>query len=482
VTERPILLLAETGFVIRNLLLGTFSDVVMRERPLVVAVPDPSQEALQALVDGKPLRFVPFCVEPDQADLGRMQKLRSWQTYIHWFKQAHKTWDEIELEHRLFGWRHSRLGWAGLRALTEAGRVLRRTRMLTLVEGAYLDAVGRWPATEQWAQVLECLRPAAVVSTVLTLATKNRPSHDLPAVVAAHRHGIPCGTLVQSWDNLTNKAAVIPPWLDCYWTWSEAMTEELLRLYPGIRPERTKVVGSPQFDFHTRQDLVEPRETYFARVGLDPDRPLLLIGTGTRARLPGEPDTVLELVRAVRDRLPRVQFLVRLHPKDAGDRWKRLCAEAGGVVIQRTAPRVAMDHGGFVPPAEFYREQVNALVHAAVVVNMSSTLTVDAAILDRPVICVAYDAVADPQIPEGRAWIYAHSPHYGPLVRTGGVRLIRNAAECVLAVEAYLRDPGLDRLGRRRIAAMVAGSADGGAGERLAREALALANGRRGEG
>jgi hypothetical protein len=141
-----------------------------------------------------------------------------------------------------------------------------------------------------------------------------------------------------------------------------------------------------------------------------------------------------------------------------------------------------MDHGGFVPPAEFYREQVNALVHAAVVVNMSSTLTVDAAILDRPVICVAYDAVADPQIPEGRAWIYAHSPHYGPLVRTGGVRLIRNAAECVLAVEAYLRDPGLDRLGRRRIAAMVAGSADGGAGERLAREALALANGRRGEG
>ncbi len=476
-SPQPVLLLAESGLIIRNLLLGTFAEAVMQHRPLLVAVQDPRQAGLLALVDGKPLDFLPFWSEPDPGRRSRLEKLASWQTYIHWFRQAHKSWEDIETEHRLFGWRHSAVGWAGLRLLTGAGRVLRSTGTLGLVESRYLESVAGWPATRQWEEALGRLRPAAVVSTVLTLATKNRASRDLPAVVAAHRLGIPCGTLVQSWDNLTNKAAVMPPWLDRYWTWSQVMSDELLRLYPEIRADRVRVVGSPQFDFHMRADLIEPRPQYFERSGWDANRPLALIGAGTEIRLPQEPSTVVDLIGALRARLPQLQVVIRLHPKDTGERWSRFRGEldTAGVVLQHTAPAIAMGRGGFVPPAEFYREQINALANAAVVLNMSSTLTVDAALLDRPVICLAYDVAPDPRVPEGRAWVYAHSPHYAPLAATGGVKVVRSAAECVQAVEAYLADPGLDREGRRQIAAMVAGPADGGAGERLARETLELA-------
>ncbi|MGH7703612.1 MAG: hypothetical protein ACREMO_10985, partial [Gemmatimonadales bacterium] len=105
----------------------------------------------------------------------------------------------------------------------------------------------------------------------------------------------------------------------------------------------------------------------------------------------------------------------------------------------------------------------------------SSTLTVDASILDRPVICLGYDIVPDPKFPEGRAWAYTQSTHYARLVSTGGVKVVRSQAECLAEIERYLAEPGLDREGRREIVAVVTAVADGGAGARLAREVLQLA-------
>jgi hypothetical protein len=140
-----------------------------------------------------------------------------------------------------------------------------------------------------------------------------------------------------------------------------------------------------------------------------------------------------------------------------------------------------MDEGGFVPPKEFFRDQVNCLHHAAVVLNTASTLTVDASILDRPVICFGYDAVPDAKFPEGRALAYSRSAHYTPLVATGGVRVVRSLQDCLQTIAAYLEDPALDRAGRQEIVAKVMGRCDGGAGERLAADVLAMAKGRDGK-
>jgi hypothetical protein len=257
---------------------------------------------------------------------------------------------------------------------------------------------------------------------MLTLATLRYHSFDLPPVVAAHALGIPSGTLIQSWDNLSSKTAVLPRWLERYWSWSEWMTQELLALNPRLSREQVVWVGSPQFDFHPRSELLESREAYCQRIGLDPARPFIIIGTGTAKWMPNEPPTAIELIHTMAKRIPNCQVLIRLHPKDDGDRWEqeRPRLEKMGAVIQVTAPTTHMDEGGFVPPKEFFRDQVNCLYHAAVVLNTASTLTVDASILDRPVICFGYDAVRDEKFPSGRALAYSQSAHYSPLVATGG--------------------------------------------------------------
>lgn len=475
--QQPILLLAETGLIIRNLLLGTFAETVAARRPLVVAVQNPQDERLLNVVRGKAITLIPFLHEPVKQSASHSEMLFSWQTYMYRFKQSEKGTKAIENSTRLFEPKHSPAGKASIKFLIGTGHLLKRVGLMARVEDAYLNSLARKPITKQWGEVLDRISPAIVVSTKLSHATMRGANADLPVVVAAHGRGIPCGTLVQSWDNLSSKTAVLPSWLDRYWTWSETMSRELLALTARIPAARVKVVGSPQFDFHVRQDFVEPRETYLRQLGLDPLRPYILIGTGTRKRTPNESHTVIRLIRQLRERLPHCQALIRLHPKDDGKRWRNFESELTelGAVVQQTAPALHMDLGGFVSTREFYRDQINSITHAAAVINTSSTLTVDAALLDRPVICLGYDVVPDKKFPEGRAWAFTQSTHYAPLVATGGVTIVRSEAECLDAIDAYLKNSRLHEAGRREIVNLVTGVADGGAGERLAEEVLTLA-------
>lgn len=473
---KPILLLAETGIVVRNLILGTFADEILRERPLVVAVPNPDDPRLRPLTEGRSLRFVPYFLEGLEPPRSRLEKLTRWQTYVYRFKVAEKGTAGARLQIKFDGDSPSRLGRAGMWMIDHTGRLLAKTGLMARFDEAFFRSFRRREVTAKWRALIEEVDPALILSTTLTLTDKNLSSGDLPPVLAARELGIPIGTLVQSWDNLSSKAAVLPPDLDRYWTWNEYMTNELKELYPRVDPERIVIVGSPQFDFH-RATLAEPREAFAKKLGLDPDRPFVLMGTGTPSRIPEEPQLFLAISRQLRELAPEIQVLVRLHPKDDGTRWKPLLEEVEelGVVLQYTAPTVHMDRGGFVPAKEFYRDQVSAIKHAAVVINSSSTLTVDAAILDRPIVCLAYDVRPDPRYPNGRARLFVQTTHFSPLVATGGVHVVYSTPECIAAIQRYVADPSADAANRQKIVDIVAGQVDGLAGVRLAAEALALA-------
>ena len=476
-SKRPILLLAKYGLVIRNLLLGTFADMVLRERPLIVAVTDPSNTKLKEVIGGRPITLVPFYELPPNGTLSRVEQLTNWHTYMYRFKQAEKGTSSLELQTRQWESGHTWLGRSFIGGMVGVGHALVNLQLMGAAEEMYLRSIGRWTLTEQWYRLLETSLPGAMVSTMLTHAHIYHPSIDLPPVLAARRLKIPAGTLVQSWDNLTSKTAVLPSWLDRYWTWSDFMSRELREMNPRVPEESIACVGSPQFDFHRRPEIVKSRAEYLPTLGLDPERPYVLIGTGTQRWSPDEPEKTVRIIDLLRQRLPELQTLVRLHPKDHPSRWKRVWDKLQelGSVIQVTAPETHMDQGGFVPPADFYQEQVNSISHAAVVINMASTLTVDSAILDRPVISIAYDVEPSPKYPEGRAWLFNNSTHFKTLVDTGGVRVVRSEEHLIDAVADYLKHPEIDRNGREAIAEIVAGPLDGRAGERLAEQVLSIA-------
>lgn len=477
--NKPVLLLAETGFIIRNLLLGYFADEVSKDRKLLVAVQNPGDTDLIALIKGKNIELVDFPFEPYADTRTGMKRLLSWDNIIYNTKLAVKDNESLRLQTILFEGRDA-LGKAGKvnAMLQKIGKTINTIGLSNTLEDTYLEKyVAHKSVAATWEALLKQYDPAVVVSSMLSHSVRYRCSTDLPVMTAARKMGIKTCTLIQSWDNLSSKTSVLPEWLDMYYTWSEVMTQELMQYNPRIKPEKIKIVGSPQYDYHLNKDLLESRESYVRRLGLDPGHPYILIGTGTPRWMPDEMQKTIGLCAAVNKHLPDMQCLIRLHPKDNNKRWQPYLEELKKhkAAIQYTSPETHMDEGGFVPPKDFYRDQVNAIYHSEVVINSSSSITVDAAILDKPVICIAYDLEKDILFPEGRALTYSRSAHYSKLTQTGGVRLVDSEADCVAAIQAYSSNPTLHRAERVKIVETVTADVREKAGIKLAQEVKKLA-------
>lgn len=93
----------------------------------------------------------------------------------------------------------------------------------------------------------------------------------------------------------------------------------------------------------------------------------------------------------------------------------------------------------------------NLTHHADMNVNLGSTMTLDFAVHDKPIVNVAFD-VADPP-PFGRpVWEFFYRfEHYRPVVELGAARFARSPQEFAEHINAYLADPALDREARRQL-------------------------------
>jgi CDP-glycerol glycerophosphotransferase (TagB/SpsB family) len=109
----------------------------------------------------------------------------------------------------------------------------------------------------------------------------------------------------------------------------------------------------------------------------------------------------------------------------------------------------------------------NLLYHADVVVTGASTITIDAAVLDRPVINVVFDGRST--LPEHQSIRknYYRFTHYIALVKTKGMRLVFSEAELIEWIKKYLDSPSLDREERKQVVRDFVGFTDSRSVERM---------------
>jgi hypothetical protein len=86
--------------------------------------------------------------------------------------------------------------------------------------------------------------------------------------------------MIRSRDNLAAKIQHLPD-AAAYLVWSGATAQFLTHMYPEIPPQRVHAVGSPQFDHHLDSSYRLGRDAFFARIGLDPARPLVVYSMAT---------------------------------------------------------------------------------------------------------------------------------------------------------------------------------------------------------
>lgn len=302
----------------------------------------------------------------------------------------------------------------------------------------------------------------------LVVATGPHRFNDEGIVAEARRQGIPVAAFITSWDNLSTKNRMVFTY-DGFIVWSERMKEELLQNYAYSRGRPVHVVGAPQFDLFFQKRFELTREEFCRRNGVDPGRPVIVYGLGSPNFSPGEWYAVEHLAKDVSaGRLGNAQMIVRPHPLfDNGLLAERLSPYLPDAVVQRTGdPK--LETAARYQDEEKIIDWVNTFRHADVVVNFSSTVTVDAAIFDRPVVNLDFDPA--PGSPDRQLYHEVNHvwTHFRPLAESGGISLVRSLDEMTDAVRKYLAHPELHREGRRWIASHVCGFTDGHSGERMA--------------
>ena len=355
----------------------------------------------------------------------------------------------------------------GMRPWLRSAKVAARLLSLLAVERRVEQFVGRvlqgYMRSPEALSRLTSLKPAVLLVT-------GPMRFDEPGVVAiARKLGIPTIALITSWDNLSTKRRMLFEY-DGYLVWSEQMKRELHDFYPSSLKVPVYVVGAPQFDVFYSDEFRQSREEFCEAAGLRPDAPIIVYTLGSPNSI-REYHGALDLAaRISRGELGDVQLVVRPHPAfDTAHEAELLHGLRPRVVVQRTGSQTA-DYRS--QARDQIVEWVNTFRHADVVVQLASTVAVDAAICDRPVVNLDYDP--EPSQPnQGLVKDANHVwTHFKPIAESGGVWNVNDAGELVAAIKGYLAQPDLHRKERKWIAQYVCGEVDGQAGRRLARAVI----------
>jgi hypothetical protein len=308
-------------------------------------------------------------------------------------------------------------------------------------------------------------RPSLVVA-----ANPGLVFSEVPLLRTARRRGVFAMAIDPSWDNFTNKLIPVRH-VDRLIVWNEIMKAQAVELH-GYRPDAVRVTGAPQFDPHFRPGVRATRAEFFARVGADPARKLIALTTTPRS-LYRDHDFVLRALAAAANggALDGAQVLVRLHPRDERAAYDSFAGMANVIVEKPFRDTVAVADGLAIDVMpEHQRHLGDTLCHADVVVNVASTISIEACIFDTPVVNICFDGADRPFVES--ATRYYRFTHYVNITRRGAVRVAQSPDEMVAMTARYLADPSLDRDGRRQVVLDQCQFTDGRSADRVSQSVL----------
>jgi hypothetical protein len=297
----------------------------------------------------------------------------------------------------------------------------------------------------------------------------------------ARELGIPVVCQMLSWDNITSKGTpLLMP--DYFISWGPIMTQEMVDVYGFLR-DNIYECGVPHFDVYSQQGQLIPRDALLRELNLPLQQPYIFYGMVTGYFCPNEIDMLSWLADKVNgDAFEEpCSLVIRPHPQTISGFYSRSTSE-----LQRlkalAGPRVALDIPALLserlawdlPKNDMYR-LASLLAGSAMCLNANSTLCLDACMLDRPVVNIAFDGW-DKLPYEKSARRGIDYIHMAKLLALGGIRIAKSFGDLEMHINAYLRDPGLDQHGRMVSVAQECGPRDGRAVERVANTLLQLAD------
>jgi len=323
-----------------------------------------------------------------------------------------------------------------------------------------LDRLVSHPAAER---LFDRHQPAMLVTSSPGLIFS-----EVPLLRTAAKRGVRTVAIDPSWDNFTNKLLPVRR-VSRLIVWNELMKQQAVDLH-GYDPSEIRVAGTPQWDSYFRSGGGATREAFFRTIGADPSRKLVTLTTTPRALYAHHDHVLRTLIRAMTEqRWPHAaQVLVRLHPRDEMEHYREFINVPHVIVEKPFRSTVTTGDGLAVDvTSESQQHLADTLRHSDVIVNVASTIAIEAAIFDTPVVNISFDGEVDAEWTRSARRYYRFT-HYVNITRHRAVAVAESPEALIEGVARYLADPALDAEGRRRVVHEQCQFLDGRAAERVA--------------
>jgi CDP-glycerol glycerophosphotransferase (TagB/SpsB family) len=298
----------------------------------------------------------------------------------------------------------------------------------------------------------------------------------------AAKHGIHTAAVLVGWDNPSSYNLNGSP-VEHIVCWSEIQKEELV-LGSDWDPENVFIGGIPSYDGYFRREWLIPRDEYFRQHGLDPERKLLAYACSFETLHPNFPNmaALIDLVNNNRLSEP-CQLLIRFHPnhfkKDTrfeGEK-KRVAEYIQGMPHIHMVEPVSLGAGLAHYSGEDMPEKASMMNWSDVFLTVYSTMVVETAIHDRPIVSMTIDTpggwnmkgVYSPPLTTIGDW-----PTHKRFRESGAGRVAETPEQVRELVDFYLQNPFAESRERQKFIRDECTFTDGSAGKRTGTYILSL--------
>lgn len=314
----------------------------------------------------------------------------------------------------------------------------------------------RYFVNRELGQLFEKYKPALIFSTSILA------SFDVSFMKEGRRRGIKSVGMPKGWDNISKVLYRFIP--DHIVVQNELMKRDLVK-WQGISPDCITVVGFPQFDWHRSSKALVSRKQFMESLGFSETDRLIFFGS-EGAWTPND-HTVAEFVaeRITQGSIPNAKVLARPHFSDVYSNRFDYLKDKPNIRIDEHFHRSEFFVDNWDPDMDETIYFTNLAYHADILITTASTLTLDCAASDTPLINIAYgglyvngkDVTAQAYDTQWSQWV----------IESGAVTFVRTPEELLEAINRYLEHPDLKREERKRLIESVCYKVDGNSSRRV---------------
>lgn len=300
-------------------------------------------------------------------------------------------------------------------------------------------------------------------------------SQDYPFLRVSVKKNIPVIALVSSWDNLTSKA-FFPFSITSLVVWNEVMKKEAIELF-NFPEEKIFISGIPRYDLFFQNLQIATKAEFCNKFGLDINKKIIFYCTGSAQTGPSklgpspQPYIAKFIAECIENRVfsSPTQLFVRLHPQANPDDYNLLREFSNNVVVHAPGHKTDFQDRLFTHRDDI--EFAESLYYCDVLINLASTVTIDAAVFDKPIICENIDLWGYQDIYSSIQRFYEFD-HFAKLRETNGFDIVRSKDELVERINFLINNPTYKSIERKKIVEQQCYYMDGKSGFRTANHIL----------